>query len=213
MSTAVLVGLLSLQIPGAWAHAQTTSTFPKNNSVLTTMPSEVWFEFDGNLTVLEGADVNRLLVQDSSGKQLQRSPAIVAGARIIATITNLSASGKITASYRVVSEDGHPVEGSIIFTVLSSSVEATTPAPHTTTKSEQQKNQATPTATKSATPTATKSATPTDELSPEATQKAIPVDEHLHHNFLQRHTDHFIQFGVGFAVIGLWFIYDRRRKK
>ncbi len=201
MSIAVLVGLLFLQIPGAWAHAQTTATFPKNNAVLTTMPTQVWFEFDGNLTVLEGANVNSLVIKDATGKQLQETPAVVAGARIIASIIDTTASGKITAAYRVVSEDGHPVEGSIVFTVLTGSAKVAPTSPRATTKAKAQETKA------AVSPTATVSPTP------DATDVAVLVDEHFHHNFFQRHTDHFIQFGVGFAVIGIWFIYERRRKK
>jgi methionine-rich copper-binding protein CopC len=201
MSIAVLVGLLFLQIPGAWAHAQTTATFPKNNAVLTTMPKQVWFEFDGNLTVLEGANVNSLVIKDSTGKQLQETPAVVAGARIIASIIDTTASGKIMATYRVVSEDGHPVEGSIVFTVLTGSAEVTPASPRATTKAKAQETKA------AVSPTATVSPTP------DSTDGAVLVDKHVHHNFFQRHTDHFIQFGVGFAVIGIWFIYERRRKK
>ena len=201
MSIAGLVGLLFLQIPGAWAHAQTTATFPRNNAVLTTMPTQVWIEFDGSLTVLEGADVNSLIVKDTTGKQLQETPVVVAGARIIASIIDTTASGKITATYRVVSEDGHPVEGSIVFTVLTGSAEVTPASPRATTKAKAQETKA------AVSPTATVSPTP------DSTDGAVLVDEHLHHNFFQRHTDHFIQFGVGFAIIGIWFIYDRRRKK
>lgn len=201
ISIAALVGLLFLQIPGAWAHAQTTATFPKNNAVLTTMPTQVWVEFDGNLTVLEGANVNSLVIKDVTGKQLQETPAVVAGARIIASIIDITTSGKITATYRVVSEDGHPVEGSIVFSVLTGSVEATPVSPRATAKANAQETKA------------VVSPTPTVSPTPDATDVAVLVDEHVHHNFFQRHTDHFIQFGVGFAVIGIWFIYERRHKK
>ena len=201
MSTAVLVGLLFLQIPGAWAHAQITATFPKNNAVLTTMPTQVWVEFDGNLTVLEGANVNSLVIKDSTGRQLQETPATVAGARILASIINTTASGKITAAYRVVSEDGHPVEGSFAFTVLTGSVETTPASPRATAKAKSHVTKA------AVSPSATVSPTP------EVTEVPVFTDKHTHHNFFQRHTDHLIQFGVGFAVIGIWFIYERRRKK
>ena len=201
MSIAVLVGLLFLQIPDACAHAQATATFPKNNAVLSTMPTQVWIEFDGNLTVLEGAKVNSLVIEDSKGKQLQETPAVVAGARIIASIIDTTASGKITATYRVVSEDGHPVEGSIVFTVLTGSVEATPASPRATANAKVQETRAEVSPTPSATPT------------PDTTDVPVLVDKHRHHNFFQRHTNHFIQFGVGFAVIGIWFIYERRRKK
>ncbi len=201
MSIAVLVGLLFLQIPGAWAHAQTTATFPRNNAVLTAMPTQVWIEFDGNLTVLEGADVNSLVVKDTTGKQLQETPVVVAGARIIASIIDTMASGKITATYRVVSEDGHPVEGSVVFTVLTDSVEVTPASPRATAKAKAQKTKAVASPAASVSPT------------PDATDDAVLVDEHVQHNYFQRHIDHFIEFGFGFAVIGIWFIYDRRRKK
>ena len=201
MSVAMLVGLLFLQLPSAWAHAQVSGTFPKNNEVLSAMPSQIWFEFDGNLTEIDGANVNTLLVKNALGKTVQVSKVIVAGARIIATIADLNTTGKITASYRVVSEDGHPVEGSLSFMVQgenSKSPEAST-SPSIKAAPEKTKQQV----------ASSKSAEP----SPSTSNLPAIVDVHAHHNFLQRHTDHLIEFGVGFAILGIWFIYDRRRKK
>ena len=187
-STLILIGLLLLQTPNVFGHAQTSNSFPRNNAVLETMPAEVWFEFDCNLTEIDGTKINTLVVKDESGRQLQNSPVLVAGARIIATIKDLSASGKITAYYRVVSEDGHPVEGSIVFTVNGASTNTANASSDATQKQ-------------------------TSEESPLQTQPTVAVNEHVNHNFFQVHTTHIIQFAVGFGVIGLWFIYDRRRKK
>jgi methionine-rich copper-binding protein CopC len=198
-STLIVIGLLLLQTPHVFGHAQTSNSFPRNNAVLETMPSKVWFEFDGNLTEIDGTKINTLVVKDESGRQLQNSPALVAGARIIATIKDLSASGKITAYYRVVSEDGHPVEGSIVFTVNGASTNTANPSSGSTKKP-------TPSA-------ADATQIRTAEESSLQTQSAVAVDEHVNHNFFQVHTTHFIQFTVGFGVIGLWVIYDRRRKK
>ena len=128
ISIAILVGLLFLQPPSAWAHAQLSDSYPKNNAVLQSMPTEVWIEFDGNLTEIDGANVNTLLVRDTSGKELQASRATVAGARIITKISNATGTGKIIASYRVVSEDGHPVEGAISFSIQGNELQSPSPS-------------------------------------------------------------------------------------
>lgn len=198
------IGLLFLAPPVASAHGQVTDTFPKNNSKLVSMPDEVWFEFDGNLTVLEGADVNTLVVKDASGRALQTGKAIVAGARIYATIAIKDVSGRISANYRVVSEDGHPVEGSMQFTVQSNAI-AETPEPAT---AQTEIEPTTPTLSANPEVSATGS-----EPSATATSENTTADAHVEHNFFQRHTTHFIQFGFGFAVIGIWYLNDRRRSK
>lgn len=207
MTSVMLIGLLFLNSAPAQAHGQVTATSPKNNAVLATMPAEVWCEFDGDLTVLDGATVNTLIVKDASGRTLQVGNAIVAGARIYATIGVRDAHGRVTASYRVVSEDGHPVEGSISFTVAGVDI-AASPEP---LESSQSKNTPSRTASAEAS-TAAVEPTPVP-ITPTATTLETNVDEHAHHNFFQRHTTHLIQFGFGFAVIGIWFLFDRRRTK
>ena len=201
ISIAILVGLLFLQPPSAWAHAQLSDSYPKNNVVLQSMPTEVWIEFDGNLTEIDGANVNTLLVRDTSGKELQASKATVAGARIITKISNATGTGKIIASYRLVSEDGHPVEGAISFSIQGNELES--PSPSISASSTKVHKETQPQVSPSK----------NEETKPASIDVLANTDIHANHNFLQRHAGHLMEFAVGFAILGVWFIYDRRVKK
>lgn len=104
--------------PSAKAHAQVTSTFPKAGSVVHGWPARIWVEFDGNLIVLSGKSVNLFTVKDSTGKNLKVSGAVASGARLSAVVSKPRMSGKVQVTWRVVSEDGHPVSNSYSFTYI-----------------------------------------------------------------------------------------------
>ena len=103
--------------PSAYAHAILTNSFPVQKSLVTAMPSKVWLEFDGNLTQIPGKQINFLDLTDSSGKAIPVQRVYVGGARITADVGTVKTVGRIKVSWRVVSEDGHPVSGSIYFTI------------------------------------------------------------------------------------------------
>jgi len=101
----------------AFAHGGLVSSNPKAGSTVSKIPKSVWAEFDGNLITLADKKTNFLTVKNSKGKELSDGEAFVSGARISVKIKDRSASGKIKVSWRVVSEDGHPVTSSLTFTV------------------------------------------------------------------------------------------------
>lgn len=119
---------LILPTSNSFAHAFVTDSFPKSNETVTAIPARVWIEFDGNLATLDGHDLNKLLVYDASGKRIDAGDFQVGGARLSVGVKH-QASGKIRMSFRVVSEDGHPVEGEIIFksSFVSAETSAATP--------------------------------------------------------------------------------------
>lgn len=95
--------------PSAFAHAQISSSYPKNGSIVKTWPDRIWAEFDGNLIQIPGKSVNQMVITDSKGKQVALKSLSVGGARLTAFTEKAATSGKITVTNRVVSEDGHPV--------------------------------------------------------------------------------------------------------
>lgn len=101
----------------AFAHAQLVYQVPASGAKLDSVPELVRIEFDGNLQVFEGKNLNVLVVQDSSGRQVDSKDSVVGGARLTVTLKDRSGEGKFHVSYRVVSEDGHPVEGDYYFFV------------------------------------------------------------------------------------------------
>ena len=104
--------------PSALAHAQVSSTLPKAGSVVRSWPERIWVEFDGNLINLAGKNVNLLTVKDASGKNLKLSNVTSSGARLSAISVKPTKFGMVQVSWRVVSEDGHPVSGSYSFLFL-----------------------------------------------------------------------------------------------
>jgi methionine-rich copper-binding protein CopC len=109
----------SLALIPSWAeaHGQFVSSNPKAGSTLSKLPKLVWVEFDGNLITIADKQTNFLTVKNSKGRELSDGKPFVGGARVSVNIKDRSAAGKIKVSWRVVSEDGHPVTSSLTFTV------------------------------------------------------------------------------------------------
>ena len=106
---------LIFSAPLSLAHGQIVSTYPLKDSKSSPAPSQVWIEFDGQLQLIEGEVVNTLKVTDSTGLVVSSEEAVIEGARISTQISDQSVGGVFTVQYRIVSEDGHPVEGSYTF--------------------------------------------------------------------------------------------------
>ena len=110
-----LAGLAFLSSPIASAHGEIVSTFPEQYTNATPIPTQVWIEFDGNLQTLDGQVINTIDVVDSTGLTVSYGDPIIEGGKISTKLSGQSAPGVFTVNYRIVSEDGHPVEGSYTF--------------------------------------------------------------------------------------------------
>ena len=117
LSIVLAAVLLFLNPSQVWAHGQFVSSNPKASSSVSKLPKLVWVKFDGNLITIADKQTNFLNVKNSKGKELSDGKAFVNGARISINIKDRSATGKIKVSWRVVSEDGHPVSSFLTFTV------------------------------------------------------------------------------------------------
>ena len=87
------------------------------SAILTQSPKSVWIEFGETLLTLDNEKINALKVTDSRGKRVDKSPTIVSGVRATTKIVGTLKKGTYLVTYRVVSEDGHPVKGSYSFSV------------------------------------------------------------------------------------------------
>ncbi len=112
----ISVSLIFTGMQSANAHAQLTSSNPKKNEVIKTLPSLVWLEFDGDLLSFGDKQIHKLTVTNSKKVRVDIGGPIVGGARISTKLKAGLPAGKFLISYRIVSEDGHPVEGSFSFT-------------------------------------------------------------------------------------------------
>lgn len=113
-----LLASLNFGVSAASAHSDLVSSDPAADSVLEAMPESVLLTFNEDLLVLEGAeDANQVIVTDSAGTNLATAEPTVAANTISSPLLPSDAQGLVTVTYRVVSADGHPIEGSYSFTV------------------------------------------------------------------------------------------------
>ncbi len=117
LGTVLLFGLLLGASEIAQAHGSFVSSNPKSQSTVSKLPKVVWVEFDGKLITIADKQTNFLTVKNSNGRVLSDGKAFVSGSRVSVNIKDRSATGKIKVSWRVVSEDGHPVSSIFTFTV------------------------------------------------------------------------------------------------
>ena len=111
------VALLIISPTYAFAHGEMVRADPAANSRVISAPAEVSIEFDGKLQVLGNATINSITVKDDKSQVISEPVSTVNGMKITSKITSLDVTGLISVSYRIVSEDGHPVEGEYSFTV------------------------------------------------------------------------------------------------
>lgn len=98
----------------AHGHAELTSSDPKDGSRLESAPAALSFTF-GEQVLEQGNAVT--LTDVASGARLQVGPLEVDGDTVSVAWPDQSPAGQFRAAYRVVSADGHPIAGTITFTV------------------------------------------------------------------------------------------------
>ena len=114
---ALCVALLLATPINAFAHGEVTEATPAADSNVLTAPIEVSMEFDGKLQTIGNANVNLLTVTDNQGQIISSPTSVVEGSKISTRLQLTDITGLVLVHYRIVSEDGHPVEGDYSFTV------------------------------------------------------------------------------------------------
>lgn len=112
-----LAGLLTFVTLPALAHAQLVESSPKANQTLTASPSEFRLFFSDELIDL-GPASNWLKVENSQGVVVS-TDWVLNGNQLSAKPTQALKPGKYQLTWRVLSEDGHPIQGNYEFTVAS----------------------------------------------------------------------------------------------
>ncbi len=118
MVRALALALLALTLvpASAFAHATLQATVPERGAKLDRPPGEVVFRFDEAVEASFGA----LRIFDSKGQEVQTGKAFHPGgkgAEIAVRLRPGLGDGTYTATYRVVSADGHAVSSGFVFTV------------------------------------------------------------------------------------------------
>ena len=147
-----LLAAAALFVPAspAAAHDELVSTDPAAGATLEALPAQITFSYSADILTDAGATV--IEVTDSSGASLADGAPTVSGAEVTQALKQ-SASGTVTVKWRVVSSDGHPIDGDFAFSVPAAA--------------------ATPSAT--ATPTASAGPAPAESATPAQTPNATPL--------------------------------------
>ena len=101
----------------AFAHGAMVQATPAADSNVLTAPAEVSIEFDGKLQIIGNTNVNSIEVTDNQGQLISSPTSVVEGNKISTKLQLTDITGLVSVHYRIVSEDGHPVEGDYSFTV------------------------------------------------------------------------------------------------
>lgn len=158
--TTVLLAAAALLVPAlpAAAHDELIGTDPASDAVLETLPEQITLSYSADVLTDAGATV--IEVTDAAGTSLTDGAPEVSGSEVTQALAG-PASGTVTVQWRVVSSDGHPIDGEFAFSVPESTP---TPAPA-------------PTPTPSATPNASATGAASEAASPAATTEVtIPLE-------------------------------------
>jgi methionine-rich copper-binding protein CopC len=114
-AVAALAMCVAVLVPAtpAFAHNRLTSATPGENAQLDTVPAAVVLEFAEALN----PTYTQIIVSDAAKARVAVSEPVVDGGKATLTFTGTPGDGVYTVAYRVVSKDGHPVQGSYAFTV------------------------------------------------------------------------------------------------
>lgn len=115
-SAVAALALLALVVGPAHAHAELESSDPADGAVLEVPPAQISFTF-GERLIEQGNAVT--VTEVAAGERLAVGPVVVDGDSVSVTWPQDSSAGQFRAAFRVVSVDGHPIKGSITFTVAT----------------------------------------------------------------------------------------------
>ena len=110
LTTALLVLGLA---PTASAHDYLVSSTPGEGDQLERPPAEVALSFNTSV----GEQFAQVAVVDVDGATYQVGDPVVAGPTVTQQVADLPPGRDYTVSYRVVSSDGHPIGGTVGFSV------------------------------------------------------------------------------------------------
>lgn len=134
LAVALLTGLVLLGATGpAAAHAALISSDPADGATVGTPPRQIRLTFSQPVQ----ESFSTVTVTGPGGRRWQRGPARSDGAVVTVPLQPLRPAGRYIVAYRVLSADGHPVDGTIAFTLTAPGpAAAPTPSPQPVARNE-----------------------------------------------------------------------------
>jgi copper resistance protein C len=123
-TVATCVALLLGAAP-AFAHTRLQSSNPADGSKLDSVPDTVSLTFNEDVQ----SEFAILKVVGPDGTEYQTGAVSAANGQVSTAVSPLGPAGAYQVGYRVVSDDGHPVQGKISFTLTTPGPAAAAPVP------------------------------------------------------------------------------------
>jgi copper resistance protein C len=122
----VLVALLAAVAlaPPVQAHDFLVSSTPESGATVSEPPDQVSLEFNASI----GERFAQVAVVGPDGTTYQVGDPVVEGAVVTQAVADIPAGIEVNLSYRVVSSDGHPIGGTVPFTIAPASADEVGPA-------------------------------------------------------------------------------------
>lgn len=111
--------------PAALAHATLEKTVPKQGGTVTKTRGKVTLTFDEAVH----SNFAKVVVTSPDGTRVNTGKPHVVNGTVTQRVKGLPAAGRYTVAWRVVSADGHPVEGKFRFVAAKSAVGSASPRP------------------------------------------------------------------------------------
>lgn len=117
-----LAGAALLMVPAAaaQAHDSLESSNPANGSTVSAMPAKIELTFDHTPIAINSI----VRVEDATGADHADGPVEIVDNQVSQAVKPGAPEGKYTVVWRVVSSDGHPIEGTFSFTAGGPNTEA-----------------------------------------------------------------------------------------
>jgi methionine-rich copper-binding protein CopC len=121
-----VAAVLAVLLPGtpAWAHTSLLSSAPARDATLDKAPASVALRFSQKLN----PDFTTIVVTDTALHRIPASAPAIDQATGTVTLQQALTNGTYTVAYRVVSTDGHTVQGKYAFTVADPALPSATSA-------------------------------------------------------------------------------------
>ncbi|MEO3887700.1 copper resistance protein CopC [Nonomuraea sp. B5E05] len=120
--TGLLTGLLTLALPAApaYAHDKLKSSSPAKDAEVSAI-EEIELEYTATVKF------PFVVLRDAAGKQVALGEPRLDGPKVSAAVPQPLAPGSYVIAWRVVSSDGHPIEGEIPFSVKGAAATSSAP--------------------------------------------------------------------------------------
>lgn len=126
IATAALAAASLLGMNPAAAHDELVFTNPADGATLTEAPASLELTYSGDIMDVDGA--NQVRVTNAAGESVTDGTPDIDGKVVTQDLATAAADDTYTVTWRVVSSDGHPIQGTFTYTVGQGSSSASSTA-------------------------------------------------------------------------------------